>query len=297
MTRRPLWVDADGVRVAGMTPDVDLSGGPLVIALHGGGYTSAYFDVPGHSLLDEAARLGVRAIALDRPNYGDSDALPNDETTFRRNASVLDTAIAHVWKDYAAHHDGVVLVGHSIGGAICVHLAGRQPAWPLLGIAISGIHDAAPDKVRGAWAAMPEGVPVELTDEQRRMFFYGPDWTIESDIVARATVSAAAIPLAELLEVVGRWTDEAASLAADVRVPVQYIAFEFERLWCIDNASVRAFAGCFTGAPEVRCELMTGIGHDADHHRNGRAFQLRQLSFALDCAHRSSRPVSTRVSP
>lgn len=28
---------------------------PLVVAIHGGGYSSAYFDVPGYSLLDRAA--------------------------------------------------------------------------------------------------------------------------------------------------------------------------------------------------------------------------------------------------
>ena len=30
---------------------------PLVIALHGGTYTSTYFDIPGYSLLDRAAAL------------------------------------------------------------------------------------------------------------------------------------------------------------------------------------------------------------------------------------------------
>jgi hypothetical protein len=77
----------------------------------------------------------------------------------------------------------------------------------------------------GVVNAMPAGQPVKFTAEQRRMFFYGPDWTIESDIVSRADASAAPIPTAELLEAVGRWPDEAAVLAAKVTVPVQYLAF------------------------------------------------------------------------
>lgn len=40
---------------------------PLVIAIHGGTYTSTYFDVPGYSLLDRAAALGIPSIAIDRP--------------------------------------------------------------------------------------------------------------------------------------------------------------------------------------------------------------------------------------
>ncbi len=48
---------------------------PLVIAIHGGTYTSPYFDVPGHSLLDRAAANGLTAIAIDRPGYGGTEAL------------------------------------------------------------------------------------------------------------------------------------------------------------------------------------------------------------------------------
>ncbi len=48
---------------------------PLVIALHGGTYSSEYFDIPGHSLLDIATERGIPVIALDRPNYVDSTPL------------------------------------------------------------------------------------------------------------------------------------------------------------------------------------------------------------------------------
>jgi pimeloyl-ACP methyl ester carboxylesterase len=293
MSRTTLSVDAAGLRVSGITAELDVSGGPLIVALHGGSYTSRYFDVPGHSLLERAASNGVRVIALDRPCYGGSHALPADDVTFEQSANVLDAAIARLWDDFGTHHTGVVLVGHSIGGAICIHIASQQPDWPLLGIAVSGIRDVTPDHVRNAWNAMPAGQPVEFTAEQRRMFFYGPDWTIEPEIVSRADASAAPIPLAELLEVVGRWPDEAAELAAKVTVPVQYLAFEFERLWCIDADLVRSFAAYFTAAPLVVSELMAGIGHNADHHCNSQTFHLRQLAFALDCAQRTARPAGT----
>jgi pimeloyl-ACP methyl ester carboxylesterase len=277
-------IDAGGFRIAGIAAGLGTAGGPLLVALHGGSYTSAYFDVPGHSLLQRAAVNGIAAIALDRPGYGGSASLPPEERTFERNAAILDAAIARLWDEHGGVCTGVVVVGHSIGGAIAIHLASRGPEWPLLGIAVSGIHDVAPAEVRGAWDAMPRGEPVTFTPEQRRMFFYGPDWTIEPDIVQRAEISAAPVPLEELLEVVGRWPEEAARLAACVAVPVQYIAFEYERLWTIDAGTVRDFAAHFTAAPHVTSELMTGIGHDADHHRNSGAFHLRQLAFALDCA-------------
>ena len=45
------------------------AGDPVIIALHGGTYSSQYFDIPGHSLLDNATKQSIAVIAIDRPNY------------------------------------------------------------------------------------------------------------------------------------------------------------------------------------------------------------------------------------
>jgi pimeloyl-ACP methyl ester carboxylesterase len=290
MNRHTVSLDAGGHQIGGIATDLDTAGRPLLVALHGGSYTSAYFDLPGHSLLEMGAANGFAVVALDRPCYGTSAPLPDAEVSFERNAEILDAAIAKLWHTHAAEHSGIVVIGHSIGAGIAIHLAARRPAWPLLGVALSGIHDVAPAHVRAAWDSMPAGQPVVFTPEQRRMFFYGPDWTIEPGIVDTAEISAAPIPLAELLEVVGSWPDEAKRLAKKINVPIQYVAFEFEQLWTIDPQTVQTFAGYFTGAPFVEADLMAGIGHDADHHRAGPAFQLRQLAFALQCAGAAERP-------
>src|SRR5271155_4415850 len=59
---------------------------PLVIALHGGTYSSTYFDVPGHSLLDLAAQLGIPILAIDRPAYGTSPQVEDSESIIQKNA-------------------------------------------------------------------------------------------------------------------------------------------------------------------------------------------------------------------
>jgi pimeloyl-ACP methyl ester carboxylesterase len=290
MPRTTVSIVANGHHIGGIATESESQGHPLVVALHGGSYTSAYFDVPGHSLLDVASSNGLDVVALDRPCYGGSDPLPEDEISFSRNAEVLDVAIAELWKERSAHYPGVVLIGHSMGAAIAMHIASGNPGWPLLGISLSGIHDTAPPMVRSAWDSMPAGQPVVFTPGQRRLFFYGPDWSMEPDIVARAEVSASPIPLAELLEVVGTWPEAAASVAGGVRVPVQFFGFEFESLWTINPQTVERFGSYFRDAPSVSAEIMAGTGHDADHHRLGQAFQLRQLAFAMECAGRLTRP-------
>ena len=170
--RTPAGFRVTGIATGPRTPDT-----PLLACLPGGSCTARYFDVPGFSLLDAAEANGFTAIALDRPGYGGSDPLPADERTFARSAEVLDEAIAALWAEYGAGHPGVVMISHSIGSAITVHIAARQPAWPLLGIALHGINTLSPDHVVGAWHSMPPGVPVQFSPEQRRMFMYGPDET------------------------------------------------------------------------------------------------------------------------
>lgn len=68
---------------------------PLIIALHGGTYSSTYFDVPDYSLLDKAEALGIPIIALDRPSYENSTALPHAETTIPRNCFIKTQFKAH----------------------------------------------------------------------------------------------------------------------------------------------------------------------------------------------------------
>jgi pimeloyl-ACP methyl ester carboxylesterase len=265
--RTPAGSRITGTATGPGTPDT-----PLLVCLPGGSYTARYFDVPGFSLLDVAEANGFTAIALDRPGYGGSDPLPAG-----------DAAIAALWTEYGAGHPGVVLISHSIGSAVAVHIAAGQPAWPLLGIALHGVNTLSPDQVVGAWHSMPPGVPVQFSPEQRRMFMYGPDGTFAPDAVGRAEISADACPIEELLEIVGEWPHTAAGLAGQVRVPVHYVLAEHEALWNTGQSRVDAFAGMFTSAPRVDAAVARGVGHNIDHHYLGKALQLQQLAFALTC--------------
>ncbi|OLT19430.1 hypothetical protein BJF78_10620 [Pseudonocardia sp. CNS-139] len=239
--------------------------------------------MPGASFLDAAVANGFSAVALNRPGYAESDPVPDGESVFAGNATALNGAIGALWADHDGVRPGVVIISHSIGSAIAVHLAGRAPLWPLLGISMHGINDLCPEPVVNAWNAMPPGQPVTFAPEQRRMFMYGPDHTMPADALDRAAVSAEPMPLAELLEVVREWPRDAAQLAAGVAVPVQYFLAEHEQLWVPGPERVAAFAAHFTAAPRVEAEEFRGTGHNIDHHHVGPVLHLRQLAFALSC--------------
>jgi pimeloyl-ACP methyl ester carboxylesterase len=281
--RIPVTTVHDGRKVTGVSTPPGRTDRPLLVCLPGGSYNARYFDVPGASFLDAASANGFSAIALDRPGYSGSDPVPDGEPVFAANAAVLNGVIGALWAEHGGERPGVVIISHSIGSAVAVHLAGLAPLWPLLGISLHGINDFCPEPVVNAWNSMPAGQPVVFTPEQRRMFMYGPDTTVPADAVDRAEVAAAPMPIAELLEVVREWPRDAAQLAAAVPVPVQYALAEHEGLWVSGQDRVDAFAGYFTSAPRVEARLFRGSGHNIDHHHLGPVLHLQQLAFALSC--------------
>jgi pimeloyl-ACP methyl ester carboxylesterase len=97
----------------------------VIVALHGGASSAAYFDCPGHpdlSLLRTAAAAGFTAVALDRPGYGASapysDAMWDPE---RRVELAYAAAEAMLGKrDRGA---GLFILAHSNGCELALRMA------------------------------------------------------------------------------------------------------------------------------------------------------------------------------
>ena len=272
-----------------------VAGAPLVIALPGGTYSSLYFDVPGQSLLDTAESVGVPMIAVDRPGYRGSTKVEADGSIILKNAEVLDHLIAELWDAYGSGTSGVVVIGHSIGGAVATALAARHPSWPLLGIAVSGCLVRVPSESGDAWAALPDLEFVELPDQVKDFVMYGPDWTHTEAMPAAGHLADAPVPKAELLDIIGGWIGRMPAVAAEVRVPVHSRQGEFDHLWITDDAQVAQFKAAFTSAPWIDARLVPNAGHCIDFHLAARAFQLEQLAFALEAAVHAQRPADLPV--
>lgn len=256
---------------------------PLVIALHGGTYTSAYFDVPGYSFLERAESLGIPILAIDRPSYGRSTRVEDTDSIILKNAEVLDHLIGELWEAHGAGTAGIVLVGHSVGGAVAMALTARHPSWPLLGIAISGCLLQVPPESGDAWAALPAEYLVDMPGEVKDFVMFGPEWT-HSDAMPKAShVADSPVPKAELIDITSTWISRVRATAAQVTVPVHSRQGEFDHLWITDAQQVAEFGAAFTGAPLVDAQLFRNSGHCIDFHRGARAFQLEQLAFALKC--------------
>lgn len=255
---------------------------PLVIAIHGGSYNSAYFDVPGYSLLVVADSFLVPVIALDRPSYGLSTPFAPADSTISRNAEVLVQAVGKIWESRKDANTGVFLIGHSIGGAAVVTMAASAPSWPLIGIAISGVGLSVTPGDDARWAAFPEGL-VTLPTKVKDSVMFGPPGTFGADMPAASHVANTTVPRAELIDITGTWPRVVRDVTAGVEVPVHYRQAEFDHLWIVNQEQVNEFAKAFTKSPRVDAHLFPKVGHCIDFHSSAGTFHEEQLKFALEC--------------
>lgn len=273
-----------GWRVSGRrrSPDRPAADAPLIVALHGGSYTSAYFDLPGFSLLDRAAAAGVPIVALDRPCYGETTPLDPGTETIRNSAERLDAIIAALVG--ASPGRAVVLLGHSIGAAIALAIAARRPSWPLAGVAVSGMCLDSPPEAGAAWADLPDTVMVELPPALKDAVMFGPANSFDATMPGASHAADAPVPRAELIDIVLGWPAIAADILENIVVPVHYRLAEHDRLWIANADQVARFAASLSASPAADAALLPDTGHCTDFHHGGAALQSDQIAFARRCA-------------
>ena len=258
-------------------------GGPLIVALHGGSYSSRFFDIPGYSLMDRAAAAGCSVVAFDRPGYRGSTLLTGDEV-LKANAERLDAGIAELWRRSDADVSGVVLVGHSIGGAISILIAARRPSWPLLGIAGSGFGLSLPAHGRVFEPDPKAGPYFEVPDDAKNAAMFGPPGTYADDAQTKAAAANEPVVIREIVEINKWWPLHSLDSCSRVQVPVQYRLGEYDHVAPQGAEEMEKIRRAFTNAPSADVETVKGAGHCIDFHRVGAALQDGQIAFAMQCA-------------
>lgn len=257
---------------------------PLILALHGGSFSSRYFDIPSFSLLDRAELLGLPILAPDRPGYGESLDLGPAGQTAQGNAEFLQDAVGEAWQRYRGQTRGIVIIGHATGAVIAMKLASRRLTWPLLGIALSGVGLRAPARSRDDISTFLDCENVLLPPAFKDELMFGPPGSFDARMPDASHVADTAAPRAELAEILMDWPHEARDMASRIKVPVHYRQAEFDRLWVVDHDEVAGFAALFSTSPFVDAAMIEGAGHCIDFHHSSPNFHFRQLGFAMRCA-------------
>jgi len=267
----------EGVLTAG--PDPRLTGrllpcgreaAPLLLCIHGGGCNGGYFDMKGFSVAEAAIAHGFDVLLVNRPGYGGSapprTASPITEATELLPGYLLPILAARASPD-------LVVIGHSIGGAVALTLAAANRL-PIRAVAVSGI-GRIPSDAALAWLAEQASTDPEPPPE----FFFGPDGSYDwrGPLALRRVVEPWRHE--ELEDVRTNWPGRFDTVAAAIMVPVAFHLAEYERIWRASPADVADAAARFTHAPQVEAGVLPDGGHLYEIHRRGGELTALQLAF------------------
>jgi pimeloyl-ACP methyl ester carboxylesterase len=246
----------------------------VIVAIHGGATSAAYFDCPGHprlSLLRLASSLGYTAIALDRPGYGASslyqDEMGSAEHRIELAFGVVDKILAS-----GARGAGLFVMAHSAGCELGLRMAADERA-DILGVELAGtgLRYRAEAKAVISQATLTSR-PAGLRD-----LLWQPTDLYPPDVLTGALSAGGA---AYEAEVTANWPRrDFAEVAARVRVPVEFSVAEHERVW----ESSSDIAALFTAAPRVTVNEVADSGHNLSVGLAAETYHRGVLSFVGEC--------------
>jgi len=125
---------------------------PLVVFVHGSpGSSDACLDY----LCDTALAQKARLVAIDRPGFGFTEGFGKPEPSLEAQADAVHAIVNHL-----SPHQKVVLVGHSLGGAVIVRFAMDFPEQTAGLLIVAGSVDPAQEG-HPWWETVVDGPPVK----------------------------------------------------------------------------------------------------------------------------------------
>lgn len=275
---RPRVVMVDGVPMSALVAAAE-DPRAVIVAVHGGATSSAYFDCPGHprlSLLRLAVAQGFTAIALDRPGYGASALYQDEMADAGRRVALAYGAVDKILAD-GPRGGGHFLVAHSAGCELTLRMAASDRSTDLLGLELAGTglryHPEAKTVISEATVtSRPAGL---------RDLLWQPTELYPAEVL---TGGLSAPGVAYEADVTANWARrDFPDVAAQVRVPVEFSAGEHERVWESTREALASIAALFTASPRVVINEMAGSGHNLSVGLTADEYHRRVLSFIEEC--------------
>jgi pimeloyl-ACP methyl ester carboxylesterase len=288
---QPRVVIVDGVPMSALfaeAPDPRA----VIVAIHGGGTTSIYFDCPGHpesSFLRAGTAHGFTVVALDRPGYGSSAPYPEAVARPEQRIQLAYAAVDRILGE-RPRGAGVFLMGHSGGCELTMRMAADTRGSDLLGIELAGTgrhyHPAAREMLK---TATRERRPSGL-----RELLWHPTELYPPEVLGGSTVYPGAPAYEDLM--VSNWArQDFPALASAVCVPVHFSIAEYEKVWETDTSAMTEIAAMFSDAPRFVLYRQPGAGHNISLGHTAAAYHSTVLAFAEECL--SAQKQGTRDSP
>ncbi len=267
---------------------------PLVVGLHGGSYSSEYFDVDEkHTAAIQSNALGVPFVAIDRPCYKGTTPIAPLTDFFQKSASVLNEYILPaVWNAFGKPQgcSAIVLLCHSLGAPPAAITAvqhgkfGSNQAFPLAGMIVSGFGTvlATEDFIHYDPDNPPKtyNMPLDVKDQMMM-----PPGTCAPDAYEHTARLDQPCPFEEVLAVRVEWLKHfKADWAEHIKIPVMIGLAEKDTLWRGTKEAARDFADAFTSSERVEAGVILGAPHNIELSFWSQGWYARCFGFAVECA-------------
>jgi pimeloyl-ACP methyl ester carboxylesterase len=275
----PRVVIIDGVPMSALVAEAE-DPKAVIVAIHGGGTTSIYFDCPGHpesSFLRAGTAHGFTVVALDRPGYGSSAPYPEAVARPEQRVQLAYAAVDRILGE-RPRGAGMFLMGHSGGCELTMRMAADTRGSDLLGIELAGTgrhyHPAAREMLK---TATRERRPSGL-----RELLWHPTELYPPEVLGGATVYPGAPAYEDLM--VSNWArQDFPALAPAVCVPVHFSIAEYEKVWATHTSAMTEIAAMFSDAPRFVIYHQPGAGHNISLGHTAAAYHATVLAFAEEC--------------
>jgi len=270
-------VMVDGVPMSGLVAAVD-DPRAVIVAVHGGATSAAYFDCPGNprlSLLRLAAAQGYTVIALDRPGYGASALYADEMADPGRRVALTYGAVDKIMAD-GTRGAGIFLVAHSAGCELALRMAAADGS-AVIGLELAGTGlRYHPDAHAVIKEATVTSRPAGLRD-----LLWQPTDLYPPEVLTGALSAPGVAYEADVTASWGR--RDFAELAARVRVPVEFSVADHESVWESTPEALSAITALFTSSPRLVVNEMADSGHNLSVGHSAGEYHQRVLSFVAEC--------------
>lgn len=275
---QPRVVLVDGVPMSALVASAPAPKA-VIVAVHGGATSAAYFDCPGHpelSLLRAAAADGYTVIALDRPGYGASAFYHDDMTQADKRVGFALGAVDKIIGESSCGA-GLFLIAHSAGCELGLRMAVDGRATGILGVELSGTGRRYREE---AMAVISQATATSRPAGLRDLLWQPTD--LYPPEVLTGGLSASGAPYEA--DVTANWPRrDFGEIASRVTVPVEFSVADHERVWETTPEALEAIAALFTSSPRVLVNEMPDSGHNLSVGLSADEYHRRVLAFVDEC--------------
>lgn len=131
--------------------------GPVIFFLHGGGFSGLTWSLLSSIL---TKRIECRCYSLDIRGHGDTHTEDDDDLSIDTMSRDIKQVCDAIWK---GESPPIVLVGHSMGGALAVHVANANYVQNLVALVVIDVVEGSALEALSSMQTFLQGRPKRFT--------------------------------------------------------------------------------------------------------------------------------------